>query len=193
MSSSTLSLKSTLPLPNSKHEIPRLGFGVYQSHDQTCVKSCLTALKAGYRHIDTAQYYANESLVGDAVRQSGVPRSEVYITTKILSPGSDAESTYKSVVESVEKIDGGEDGYVDLFLIHSPNGGRDARKLMWQALERARKEGKVRHIGVSNFGKGHIEELKEWAEVWPPAVNQIEVSCCFALGAGLGCVRECAG
>ncbi|KAJ9645195.1 hypothetical protein H2199_003200 [Coniosporium tulheliwenetii] len=175
MSSSTLSLKSTLPLPKSKHQIPRLGFGVYQSHGPTCVKSCLTALKVGYRHIDTAQYYANESLVGDAVRQSGIPRSEIFITTKILSPGSDADSTYQSVVDSVAKIDGGKHGYVDLFLIHSPNGGKEARKLMWQALERAQKEGKVRDIGVSNFGRGHIEELKQWAEVWPPAVNQIEL------------------
>lgn len=169
-----LSLNSTLPLPNSPHKIPQLGFGVYQSPPETCVKSCLTALKAGYRHIDTAQYYANEEQVGQALRESGLKREEVYLTTKILSPGSDVDSTYKSVLESVEKL-AGKDGYVDLFLIHSPNAGPEKRKLMWLALEKAKAEGKARDIGVSNYGIGHIEEIKKIGKVWPPAINQIEV------------------
>lgn len=169
-----LSLNSTLPLTNSSHKIPQLGFGVYQSPPETCVKSCLTALKAGYRHIDTAQYYANEEQVGQALRESGLKREEVYLTTKILSPGSDVDSTYKSVLESVEKL-AGKDGYVDLFLIHSPNAGPEKRKLMWLALEKAKAEGKAREIGVSNYGIGHIEEIKKIGKVWPPAINQIEV------------------
>lgn len=169
-----LGLNSTLSLPNSSHKIPQLGFGVYQSPKDTCVKSCLTALKAGYRHIDTAQYYENEEQVGHALRDSGLKREDVYLTTKVLFPGDDLDSTYKSIVESVEKL-AGKDGYVDLFLIHSPNGGPDKRKLMWLALEKAKKEGKVREIGVSNYGIGHIEEIKKIGTVWPPAINQIEV------------------
>ena len=172
---SQFTLQTTLPLPNSSVKIPALGFGVYQSHGPTCKKSCLTALEAGYRHIDSAQYYANEQLVGDAVKESSVDRKDVFITTKILSPGKDEEETYQSLVDSVNKIDKG--GYVDLFLIHSPSSGPQGRKTMWTALERLHKEGKAKAIGVSNFGKGQIEELKQFAKVWPPHVNQIEVCC----------------
>ncbi|THW00639.1 aldo-keto reductase [Aureobasidium pullulans] len=171
--SSQFTLQSTLALPNSSVKIPALGFGVYQSHGPTCKKACLTALEAGYRHIDSAQYYANEQLVGDAVKESNVDRKDVFITTKILSPGKDEEETYQSLVESVNKIDEG--GYVDLFLIHSPSSGPQGRKTMWTALERLHKEGKAKAIGVSNFGKGQIEELKTFAKVWPPHVNQIEL------------------
>ncbi|THY88272.1 aldo-keto reductase [Aureobasidium pullulans] len=171
--SSQFTLQSTLALPNSSVKIPALGFGVYQSHGPTCKKSCLTALEAGYRHIDSAQYYANEQLVGDAVKESNVDRKDVFITTKVLSPGKDEEETYQSLVESVNKIDEG--GYVDLFLIHSPSSGPQGRKTMWTALERLHKEGKAKAIGVSNFGKGQIEELKTFAKVWPPHVNQIEL------------------
>jgi len=171
---SKLSITSALPLPNSKFTIPQIGFGVYQSPPSICVNSCLEAFKAGYRHVDTAQYYANEASVGRALRESGVPRSEFYITTKILSPANDVDSTYKAIEESVKKL-GGENGYVDLFLIHSPNGGKESRQLMWLALEKAKEAGKVKDIGVSNYGIGHIEEIKMIGNVWPPAVNQIEV------------------
>lgn len=171
---SKLSLSSTLALSNSKYKIPQLGFGVYQSPPSTCVNSCLAALKAGYRHIDTAQYYANETSVGSALRDSGVLRSDVFITTKILSAGKDVDSTYKSVEESIEKL-AGKDGYVDLYLIHTPNGGKESRRLMWLALEKAKEAGKVRDIGVSNYGIGHIEEIKQIGKIWPPVVNQIEV------------------
>lgn len=171
---SNLSIQSTLSIPNSKFKIPQLGFGVYLSTPQKCVKSCLEALKTGYRHIDTAQYYENEAEVGEALCESKVPREEVYITSKILSPGSDLDDTYKKIVASAEKL-AGKGGYVDLFLIHSPNGGAQARKLMWQALEKAKETGIVRDIGVSNYGKQHIEEIKTIGKVWPPAVNQIEV------------------
>jgi diketogulonate reductase-like aldo/keto reductase len=176
MSSSTngLTINSAITLPNSPHRIPRLGFGVYDSPPPTCVNSCLKAFQAGYRHVDTAQYYANESSVGRSVRESKLPRSEIFITSKILSPGNDVDSTYTRIVDSVKKLDG-ENGYVDLFLIHSPNGGKESRELMWKALEKAKEQGKVRDIGVSNYGKGHIEEIKGFGGTWPPAVNQIEV------------------
>jgi len=176
--SAKLTATSTLPLPNSSQTIPRLGFGVYQSPADVCEKSCTTALQAGYRHIDTAQFYANEAQVGSAVRKSGVKRSDVYITTKILSAGGSVEKSYQKCVDSVKKLDegsGGDDGYVDLFLIHSPNAGKAAREEMWGALLRLHKEGKAKAIGVSNFGIGHIEGLKGLGDVWPPHVNQIEV------------------
>lgn len=162
-------------LPNSNVKIPRLGFGVYRAHDDKCLKAAQTALKVGYRHIDTAQFYQNEREVGEALRQSGLPRSEVFITTKIMSPGGSPEATYEKILESVEKI-GGKDGYVDLFLIHSSSSGAAGRKELWQALERLLEEGKTRSIGVSNYGVKHIEEMKAYAKVWPPHVNQLEVS-----------------
>jgi len=174
---SKLNITSTLPLPNSSVQIPRLGFGVYLSDTSVCVNSCLSALSAGYRHIDTAQFYANEAEVGEAVRKCKLPRSEIFITTKILSAAGSVEKSYAKCVESVDKIDaaGDDKGYVDLFLIHSPNAGPKARKEMWLALERLHAEGRAKAIGVSNFGKGHIEGLKGVGNVWPPHVNQIEV------------------
>lgn len=175
MSSQTLSIDSRLPLKTSSHQIPQIGFGVYQSPPEICVASCKKALEAGYRHIDTAQYYENEREVGRALQESNIPREQVYITTKILAPGHDAESTYAKLVESVEKL-GGKDGYVDLFLIHSPNQGAGARKLMWHALERLKRAGKTRDIGVSNYGIGHIQEIAALGgSEKVPAVNQIEL------------------
>ena len=112
--------------------------------------------------------------MGTAVRQSGIPRNEVFLTTKILSAGASPEATYKKCIDSVKKIDG-DDGYVDLFLIHTPSGGPAARKEMWQALEKLESEGKARAVGVSNYGVGHIEEMRSYARIWPPHVNQIEV------------------
>lgn len=165
-----------LPLPNSSTHIPRLGFGVYRSPPATCIQSCQHALQAGYRHIDTAQFYGNETEVGNAIRSAEIPREEIFVTSKILSPAGDEEATYEKILDSVRKIGGeGDGGYVDLFLIHSSSSGSQGRKMLWVALERALREGKVRAIGVSNFGIKHIEEMKTYARVWPPHVNQIEV------------------
>jgi len=176
MTTSSLTLQSTLSLQDRPSvKLPILGFGVYQSPGEQCTKSCLVALKAGYRHIDTAQYYANESQVGEAVRQSGLKREEVFITSKILDAGSDEQSTYESVLSSVEAIDPGENGYLDLMLIHTPSGGTAANKLMWGAMERAQKEGRIKAIGVSNFGIGHIKELLSYSTTGKPLVNQIEL------------------
>ena len=166
-----------LPLPNSSAGIPRLGFGVYRSPADQCVKSCLKALEVGYRHIDTAQFYGNESEVGEALRTSGVPREEVFVTSKILSPAGSPEATYDKLLASVEKI-GGPGGYVDLFLIHSSKSGVTGRKHLWQALEKLQEEGRAKSIGVSNYGVQQIEEMRSYAKVWPPQVNQIEVRIC---------------
>ncbi|KAL2787344.1 NADP-dependent oxidoreductase domain-containing protein [Aspergillus keveii] len=172
--SNKYSFTDVLPLPNSSVKIPRLGFGVYRSPATQTKQSSLKALEAGYRHIDTAQFYANEKEVGEAIRDSGLPRSEIFVTTKILSPAGSPEATYKKLVESVDKI-GGKDGYVDLFLIHSSSSGSSGRKELWQALEKLLEEGRTKSIGVSNFGVKHIEEMKPYAKVWPPHVNQIEL------------------
>jgi len=163
-----------LPLPNSNVKIPRLGFGVYRAIDETCVQACLHAFKAGYRHIDSAQFYANEIAVGEAIRQSGLPRDQIFVTTKIMTPGGSSQATYQKIQASVDKI-AGKDGYVDLFLIHSSRSGPAGRKELWQALERLYDEGRARSIGVSNYGVNHIEEMKAYAKVWPPHVNQIEL------------------
>lgn len=193
MSSTTtkpkLSLNSSLPLPHSNTKIPQLGFGVYLSAPDVCTTSCLEALKAGYRHIDTAQYYDNEEEVGKAIRDSGIPRGEIFVTTKILFAQGSVEESLRACWESVAKIDAGEDGgeggksggrgggrkgYVDLFLIHSPNFGAEKTKEMWMALEILKKEAGTRAIGVSNFGRGQIEEVVGYAREGI-SVNQIEV------------------
>lgn len=168
------SITDALQLSNSLR-IPQLGFGVYKSPAEVCEKSCLTALQNGYRHIDSAQFYANESQVGDALKKSGLSRRDVFLTTKILTAAGSVEKSYQQCVDSVEKLDP-DGGYVDLFLVHSPNSGSEKLKEMWQALEKLHREGKAKSIGVSNCGVQHIEELKQYAEVWPPHVNQIEVS-----------------
>jgi diketogulonate reductase-like aldo/keto reductase len=170
-----LSITDKLHMPKCAAQIPRLGFGVYRSSTSQCIESCTTALKVGYRHIDTAQFYENEAEVGAAIRQSGLKRDDVFITTKILSAGGSFAKSLQKCIDSVDKIDGKE-GYVDCFLVHSPNGGKEKRKEMWQALEKLYEIGKAKSIGVSNYGIGHIEEMKAYAKVWPPHVNQIEVS-----------------
>ncbi|KAI5790288.1 aldo-keto reductase [Geopyxis carbonaria] len=151
---------------------PRIGFGVYQSPPSVCTASCLTALATGYRHIDTAQYYENEADVGRAVVQSGLPRSAVYITTKILKPSGSVEATLARCRESIAALACGD--YVDLFLIHTPSSGPAGRREMWAALEQLQREGGAREIGVSNYGVAHLEEMKSYSTV-RPAVNQIEV------------------
>ncbi|KAL1991722.1 hypothetical protein VTN49DRAFT_5030 [Thermomyces lanuginosus] len=172
--SGKLAITDLVPLPNSTVQIPRLGFGVYRAVGDKCVEATKTALKVGYRHIDSAQFYGNEAEVGRAVRESGLPRNEVFITTKIMTPAGSPDATYRKLVESVDKI-AGKDGYVDLFLIHSSKSGESGRKELWQALERLLEEGRTRSIGVSNYGVKHIEEMKAYAKVWPPHVNQIEL------------------
>jgi diketogulonate reductase-like aldo/keto reductase len=163
----------TLALSNSV-KLPQLGFGVYKSVGEKCYEACKVALEAGYRSIDSAQFYENESEVGRALKESGVPRKDVFIATKILFPEGSVEKNYQKCVESIEKMDP-DGGYVDLFMIHSPSRGHEKVKEMWQALERLHSEGKAKSIGVSNFGIKHIEGMKSYAKVWPPHVEQIEV------------------
>ncbi|KAG0127349.1 NADP-dependent oxidoreductase domain-containing protein [Tuber indicum] len=166
-------IQDVLPLPHTPVKIPRIGFGVYRDppNQAECVKSCLAALKMGYRHIDTAQLYENEEAVGEAVRQSGLKRSDVFITTKIWKPEGNVEKTLDSLRASVKRI-GLE--WVDLFLIHTPTSGPGGRREMWEALEKLKSEGGAKSIGVSNYGVNHLEEIKGYSRT-TPAVNQIEL------------------
>lgn len=174
--SSKLSLHSVIKLHNGV-SMPLLGFGVWQVDPKVCTEVCQTALEAGYRHIDSAQLYRNEAEAGAALRATKVARKDIFFTTKIGRDQGSVEANYESVLESIKKINAGDDkkGYVDLFLIHSPRMGPAGIKSVWQALEKLHQEGKTRSIGVSNFSKADIEAMKEYATVWPPHVNQIQV------------------
>ncbi|EJT99856.1 Aldo/keto reductase [Dacryopinax primogenitus] len=170
-----LTLQSAVKL-NSGYSMPLLGFGVWASPGHLTAQSCVYALQAGYRHIDTAQMYRNESEVGDGVRefckQSGVKRENIFVTTKMSAPEASHDETMTALKASVDKI--GLDGYVDLFLIHSPRSGPEGRQALWKAMEQLHAEGKARSIGVSNYGPSHFEEMRAYAKIWP-AVNQIEL------------------
>ncbi|GGL51844.1 aldo/keto reductase [Sporolactobacillus putidus] len=161
------SLSDTITLNNGV-DMPGFGLGVWQIRDgEEVINSVKYALKTGYRMIDTAAVYRNESGVGEAVRQSGLPRESLFITTKAVDQGYDA--TLKAFEDSTARL--GIDT-IDLYLIHWPIG--EHYKETWKAMERLYKDGRVRAIGVSNFGPQHLETLLQDAEV-VPAVNQIEV------------------
>ncbi|KDR75169.1 hypothetical protein GALMADRAFT_211458 [Galerina marginata CBS 339.88] len=166
---SKLTLSTTIRLPQSGVEIPALGFGVFENDNAK--PSVLEAFKAGYRHVDSAQYYHNEAQVADAVRESGLNRADVFITTKIMSRNHGYEQTKKGVDESLAamKFD-----YIDLFLIHDPLAGKERRLATWKALLEAKAAGKVKAVGVSNYGVKHIQEIID-AGYELPDINQIEL------------------
>lgn len=166
---SKLNIASTLKL-NDGVSIPRLGLGVYLTTDPSAI---LHAFKNGYRHADSAQMYRNEAEVGDAFRQSGLSREEVFLTSKIWDSNHGYESATNSIAKSLaaSKLN-----YWDLFLIHSPNPGKEKRLETWRALVDAKKQGKIKSIGVSNYGPQHIEELVKAYPNDPPSINQIELS-----------------
>ncbi|MEX0803540.1 MAG: aldo/keto reductase [Candidatus Binatia bacterium] len=151
---------------NDGHLIPQLGLGVWQARaGKTCEAAVLAALEAGYRHIDTAAFYGNEESVGAAIRTSGIPRDEVFVTTKLWN--SDHGNPQGALDTSLRKL-GME--YVDLYLIHYPV--RERRR-SWRVLETLRARGRARSIGVSNFTIAHLTELLAESET-VPAVNQVE-------------------
>ncbi|KAK8849362.1 hypothetical protein IAR55_004694 [Kwoniella newhampshirensis] len=164
----TLSPDTTIALSSGK-EIPQLGFGVYLSAPEVAERTVTSALEAGYRHIDSAQWYFNEAEVGSAIKSSKVDRSSVFLTTKL----GHADKIVERLNESVGKIDP-EHGYVDLFLIHAPTAGPEKRKEQWKALEDLVEQGKAKAIGVSNYGVKHLQEMEKYAKI-APAVNQIEL------------------
>lgn len=150
-------------------EVPANGFGVYQVSKEDCKESVLTALKTGYCHIDTAQSYFNESEVGEALKESDVPRKEIFLTTKVWIDNYGEGKTYDSVVESLKKL---QTDYLDLILLHQPVGDYYAA---YRDLEKLYEEGKVRAIGVSNFYPDRLVDLCMFAKI-KPMVNQIEVN-----------------
>ncbi|PGH09269.1 hypothetical protein GX51_00711 [Blastomyces parvus] len=170
-----LKLQSTYKM-NSGYEIPVLGFGLLYSYrsikrlkstyiyisdrpPEITKNAVLKALQVGYRHIDSAKAYHNEAECGAAVRASGLKRSEVFFTTKVPKKAMGYEQTKASIESSLKAADL---DYIDLMLLHAPYGGREGREGSWRALVEAQKEGRVRSIGVSNYGVHHLDELEEY-------------------------------
>lgn len=153
---------------NNGLEMPMVGFGVYQVSDEDTEKAVLEALKAGYRLLDTAAVYGNEAGVGRAIKASGIPREEIFVTTKLwIQRENGYENTKKALEDSLTRL--GLD-YVDLYLMHQPFG--DVHE-QWRAMEDLYKAGKARAIGVSNFHMDRLMDLITCHEI-VPAVNQIE-------------------
>lgn len=153
---------------NNGLEMPMVGFGVYQVSDEDTEKAVLAALKAGYRLLDTAAVYGNEAGVGRAIKASGIPREEIFVTTKLwIQRENGYENTKRALEDSLTRL--GLD-YVDLYLMHQPFG--DVHE-QWRAMEDLYKAGKARAIGVSNFHMDRLMDLITCHEI-VPAVNQIE-------------------
>ncbi|MEH7547535.1 MULTISPECIES: aldo/keto reductase [Bacillaceae] len=153
---------------NNSVEMPILGFGVYQIQDANqCEQSVYDAIMTGYRLIDTAASYLNEEAVGRAIKRSGVPREELFITTKLWVQDTGYESTKKAFAKSLERL---QLDYLDLYLIHQPFGDVYGS---WRAMEELYREGKIRAIGVSNFQNDRLVDLIIHNEI-TPAINQVE-------------------
>ncbi|KAF7196171.1 Glycerol 2-dehydrogenase (NADP(+)) [Pseudocercospora fuligena] len=173
---------------NSGYEIPAIGLGTWQSGPNEVATAVEAALKLGYRHIDTAAAYGNEAEVGAGIKASGVPRNEIFLTTKLKE--SDLHRAAAALDESLEKLG---TAYIDLYLVHwpcpvSPNDAKKAQPgwdivKTWSEMQKLPATGKVRSIGVSNFGKNHLEQLfnaPDFSIV--PAVNQVEIHPCYPSG-----------
>ena len=152
---------------NNGVEMPMLGYGVYQVSNEECERCVLDAISVGYRAIDTAQSYGNEEAVGSAVQKCGVPRDELFLTTKVWISNAGYEAAKDSIDRSLQKL---RTDYIDLLLIHQPFGDYYGT---YRAMEEAYKAGKLRAIGVSNFYPDRLIDLCQFVEV-TPAVNQVE-------------------
>lgn len=152
---------------NNGVKMPILGYGVYQVNSAECERCVLDAISVGYRSIDTAQAYGNEEAVGNAVKKCGIPRDELFITTKVWVSNGGYENAKKSLEDSLKKL---QSEYIDLVLIHQPFNDYYGT---YRAMEEAYKEGWLRAIGVSNFYPDRLVDLCKFVEV-NPAVNQVE-------------------
>lgn len=152
---------------NNGIRMPMLGYGVYQVSNEECERCVLDAISVGYRAIDTAQSYGNEEAVGSAVQRCGVPRDELFLTTKVWISNAGYEAAKDSIDRSLQKL---RTDYIDLLLIHQPFGDYYGT---YRAMEEAYKAGKLRAIGVSNFYPDRLIDLCQFVEV-TPAVNQVE-------------------
>ena len=171
------SLNDCFELHNGVH-IPCIGFGTYQAQNgEIAVSAVKKAIALGYRHIDTAAGYGNEESVGIAVKQSGIGREEVFITSKLQNTEHGYENTMKAFEQTMKNLDM---DYLDLYLIHWPNPVKyrnewqSANAKTWKAFEELYKAGRIRSIGISNFHPRHIDELMKTAEI-APMVNQIRL------------------
>jgi 2,5-diketo-D-gluconate reductase A len=158
---------------NNGQSIPQLGFGVFQIDPEDTVEAVSTALRAGYRHVDTAEMYGNEKEVGEAIAKSGLSRADVFVTSKLANNAHRPDDARRAFDASLEAL--GFD-YLDLFLIHWPLPTRYDGDFVstWRTLEEFYRDGRARSIGVSNFQPHHLRRLHQDTEV-PPAVDQIEV------------------
>ncbi|AEW99217.1 aldo/keto reductase [Streptantibioticus cattleyicolor] len=156
---------------NNGVTMPQLGFGVFQVPDEETTAAVTAALQAGYRSVDTAAVYGNEAGVGRALAASGVPREELFVTTKVWNADHGYDATLRAFDASLAKL--GLD-HLDLYLIHWPTPARDSYPDTWRALERLLADGRTRAIGVSNFQPAHLERLLDTSGI-VPAVNQVEL------------------
>ena len=154
---------------NNGIEMPVLGYGVFQVSPEECERCVLDAISTGYRLIDTAQAYYNEEGGGNAVTRCGVPRNELFLTTKIWISNAGETNAARSIDESLRKL---HTDYIDLLLIHQPFSDYPGT---WRAMEKAVKDGKVRAIGLSNFYPDRFVDMAEYAEI-KPAVNQLKTN-----------------
>ena len=152
---------------NNGIKMPKLGYGVYQVSNEECERCVLDAISVGYRSIDTAQSYGNEEAVGNAVNKCGVPREELFITTKVWITNGGYEKAKESLQESLRKL---QTEYIDLVLIHQPFNDYYGT---YRAMEEAYKEGWIRAIGVSNFYPDRLVDICKFVDI-PPMVNQVE-------------------
>ena len=148
-------------------KMPKLGYGVYQVDKEECERCVLDSLKVGYRHIDTAQSYFNEEEVGNAIAKSGIPREQIFLTTKVWVEHYGYDETKKSVLESMRKL---KTNYIDLVLLHQPFSDYYGA---WRALEDLYAEGVIKAIGVSNFYPDRLVDICRFARI-KPMVNQVE-------------------
>lgn len=152
-------------------DIPIIGFGTSLIEGDECVQNIKLSLEAGYRHIDTASVYKNEQYIGKAIKESSIPREELFITSKVWKDSMGYENTMKSFENSLKNL---QLDYIDLFLIHWPkNNDKQLNVETWKALEELYKEKKVHAIGVSNFLKHHLEVILDNCEI-TPMVDQLE-------------------
>ncbi|KAL9084459.1 MAG: hypothetical protein Q9159_005221 [Coniocarpon cinnabarinum] len=161
---SDLTITSTYRM-NSGYHIPVLGYGVYKSPKEICNTIVQQAVKAGYRHVDSAAGYYNEAECAEGLLNSGIPREQLFFTSKV-NPGKINYADAKKIIDATIKNINvpGTQGlkYVDLMLLHAPFGGKENRLGAWQALVEGVEEGKIRSIGVSNYGVKHLDELENW-------------------------------
>ncbi|WP_324193039.1 aldo/keto reductase [Nocardia transvalensis] len=156
---------------NDGNVIPKLGFGVFQVPENDAFDAVTAALEVGYRSIDTAMIYGNEAEVGRAIRESGLPRDEVYVTTKLWNSDQGYDSTLRAFDASMQRLDL---DYLDLYLIHWPVAQADRYVDTFRAFQALKAQGRIGSIGVSNFNRDHLERvISETGET--PAVNQIEL------------------